>query len=150
MSEQFNENSDPWRPSSGKPKCPKCGEESTFIDATGTYWDSNAHYWRLSERENLKQQKERIMAKQNPNSIFTEIGMERVRQRQQWGGGTHDDNHDIFDWFEFMRHQMHKVQYDLEHYQREGLIKIAALAIAALESLDRKAKALVSDSQHIS
>ena len=87
--------------------------------------------------DKLKEQRERI---EKPAPIFIEIGMERTRQRQQWGGADHDDRHDINDWFDYMRKQMHKVQYDgLEEYEREALIKIAALAIAALESHDRLA-----------
>jgi primosomal protein N' len=28
------------------PKCPQCGDQATWQDASGTFWDSNAHYWR--------------------------------------------------------------------------------------------------------
>ena len=30
------------------PKCPQCGEEATHLDPSGTYWDANAHYWRIN------------------------------------------------------------------------------------------------------
>jgi uncharacterized Zn ribbon protein len=31
------------------PTCPKCGAEATFRDATGTFWDGQAHYWRETD-----------------------------------------------------------------------------------------------------
>jgi hypothetical protein len=30
------------------PKCPECGEQATYQTPDGTYWDSAAHYWRMS------------------------------------------------------------------------------------------------------
>jgi hypothetical protein len=29
------------------PKCPQCGDEATYRTPDGTFWDGNAHYWRL-------------------------------------------------------------------------------------------------------
>lgn len=33
-------------------RCPKCGELATHRTPDGTWWDSNAHYWRTGEVEN--------------------------------------------------------------------------------------------------
>jgi uncharacterized protein YodC (DUF2158 family) len=35
------------------PKCPRCGEEATFRDSMGTFWDSNAHAWKPHQGEGL-------------------------------------------------------------------------------------------------
>lgn len=29
------------------PRCPICGDKATFVDSMGTYWDGNAHRWRV-------------------------------------------------------------------------------------------------------
>lgn len=39
------------------PECPQCGEEATYQTPDGTFWDSNAHYWRVS---NAKPEKREI------------------------------------------------------------------------------------------
>lgn len=31
------------------PSCPTCGKEATYQTPDGTFWDSNAHYWRQSQ-----------------------------------------------------------------------------------------------------
>lgn len=64
--------------------------------------------------------------------LMEEIHWERIKQIQQWGGAEHDDTHNVWDWFNYIHYQM-----ELPDPQSR-LIKIAALAIAALESLDRK------------
>lgn len=33
------------------PSCPVCGEKATFRDAMGVFWDSNAHHWIESFKE---------------------------------------------------------------------------------------------------
>jgi hypothetical protein len=29
------------------PKCPQCGQEATYQTPDGTFWDGDAHHWRL-------------------------------------------------------------------------------------------------------
>ncbi len=32
-----------------RPSCPQCGDLATYQTPDGTYWDGNAHFWRVSE-----------------------------------------------------------------------------------------------------
>jgi len=69
--------------------------------------------------------------------IFESIEAERVKQDKQWGGLSHDVDHDIDDWTRYIEKQLgniKKSKSSKEH--RERLVKIAALAVAALESLE--------------
>lgn len=62
---------------------------------------------------------------------------ERIAQDKQWGGPAHDDMHDTYDWMNYIANQAEKLARD-ESTARERFIKIAALAVAAVESIDRK------------
>jgi len=71
--------------------------------------------------------------------ILEEIAAERTRQDEKWGGPEHDDEHSIDDWECFILEHLNRVQgYDDAH-GRKQLIRVAALAVAAIESLDRRA-----------
>lgn len=79
--------------------------------------------------------------------VLEAIQAERVRQDAQWGGPEHDDTHNLFDWVDFIVAQAEKFgQQTLARGEaywatpdaRQRLVKIAALAVAALESLERK------------
>jgi len=87
------------------------------------------------------------------NKIHVEIKAERLRQDAEWGGSTHDDVHEPEKWCGFLRHQLRladraacslatdeitggEEQALIDGY-RERLIKVAAVAIAAIESLER-------------
>lgn len=68
---------------------------------------------------------------------------ERDRQDSQWGGGDHDDQHHDVAWFNFIEKQTSKIWTSQEFSSRdfkETMIKIAALAMAAYQSNDRKNK----------
>ncbi len=84
--------------------------------------------------------------------ILDEIIAERERQDVKWGGPEHDDNHRLGDWLQFIEDRADYQRFVLEHPERASdspylsdyratLIKIAALAVAAIESFDRKANA---------
>lgn len=76
---------------------------------------------------------------QGPAGLFMEALAERDRQDEQWGGPAHDDTHDELDWSSYIDHQTHKIVVaDVD--KRQGFVKIMALAMAAIESIDRKAK----------
>lgn len=79
--------------------------------------------------------------------IIDDIAWERTRQDERWGGPAHDDEHAPFDWLTYIDTYVTKVVVDdgviaegglvdPEQYRRR-LVQIAALAVAALESLDR-------------
>lgn len=77
-------------------------------------------------------------------TIFGEIVEERNRQDRQWGGPDHDDFHDERDWLRYIRKQMAHAWRaaplvgELMTDYRRRLVKIAALALAAIESHDRR------------
>jgi hypothetical protein len=102
--------------------------------------------------------------------LMQEVGAERARQDAQWGGPSHDDTHNLTDWYQYIEHQLLRSNDDVRTYAltrvKEGefrdptpeesaamdqlgrvrLVKIAALAIAAVQSLDRKEAARATDS----
>jgi hypothetical protein len=87
------------------------------------------------------------------NDIYAEIKSERLREDEEWGGAAHDDMHEPEKWCGFLRHQVRladraacslatdeitgEEEQALIDAYRERLIKIAAVALAATESLDR-------------
>ena len=64
--------------------------------------------------------------------LFKLINAEREKQDAQWGGPTHDDQHQASDWARFIYQQLEHLAASDDVQER--LVKIAALAIAALES----------------
>lgn len=69
--------------------------------------------------------------------ILEEIKAERSAQDAQWGGAEHDDEHDSSEFCGFIAAQIEKCDHGRGPDVRERLIKIAALAVAAVESYDR-------------
>ena len=93
--------------------------------------------------------------------LYHEIERERERQDTQCGGPGHDDDLEWDDWTDFISKQVRKLTErkpsidlgeSIENYRarvlwvgeqaefRERMVKIAALAVAAIESYDRKAR----------
>lgn len=79
---------------------------------------------------------------------LAEINAERAAQDKRWGGAVHDDTHGPHDWFGYIEKQTGRGSDELGRhpeselsisFARERLIIIAALAIAGVESIDRKA-----------
>lgn len=71
--------------------------------------------------------------------VVREVMSERARQDAKWGGTWHDDTHSLLDWWAFIRQRMTGRSYpEGPQRERQDLIEIAALAIAAVESMDRK------------
>ncbi len=71
-----------------------------------------------------------------------DIELERRRQDDQWGGAGHDDQHSIMEWLSYIRKQTERcwdARSPRDHAeQRNRLIKVAALAVAGIESHDRE------------
>lgn len=80
----------------------------------------------------------------NARDVYVDIRAERERQDMQWGGPEHDDEHAPADWLHFIDKQSTEGFLDDELGEQEPgsyrmrLVKIAALAVAAIESHDRK------------
>lgn len=71
--------------------------------------------------------------------IFEEIEAERIRQDAKWGGPQHDDEHtNPKDWGWFIEQQLWEGTNNPEKF-RQQLVRVAALAVAAIEVEDRKA-----------
>ncbi len=71
------------------------------------------------------------------NRVLDEVMEERRRQDEQWGGPEHDDGHINSDWVGFIGLQLGRLSVGSAAY-RETMVKIAALAVSAIESHDRK------------
>lgn len=72
-------------------------------------------------------------------SWILDITKERVKQDEQWGGPDQDDLRKEPEWFQYINKQVNQY-YDFSGNARERLVKIAALAVAAIEAIDRKAQ----------
>jgi hypothetical protein len=72
-----------------------------------------------------------------------DIREERERQDKQWGGPAHDDEHTPSDFIGYVQRQCNLASLQLGDaaVSRSRFVKIAALAVAAIESIDRKTKA---------
>ena len=78
-------------------------------------------------------------------SIYDEIREERVRQYFKWGGLENDDKNSSNDWLAYIvKHAGRGVMrpWDLGLFRRQ-MIRVAALAVAAIEWCDRRAKRIV-------
>lgn len=66
---------------------------------------------------------------------------ERQRQDEKWGGPTHDDEHTVAQWVELIQDYAGwaRVMAGMDSHDkaRRRLVQVAALALAAAESIDR-------------
>jgi hypothetical protein len=75
---------------------------------------------------------------QASDAIIARIKEERRLQDRKWGGPTYDDKHSLGDWAHFIDQRTETLYRAPERKVAEQeLIEVAALAIAALESLRR-------------
>ena len=87
--------------------------------------------------------------------FFSKVSIERMEQDKEWGGQEHDDQHVYPDWLRFIRHQLGSIMIipggkpDFNAAMREPnnllaferrMVKVAALAMAAVQSARRKAQ----------
>ena len=73
-------------------------------------------------------------------SVLDEIKAEREHQDEVWGGPEHDDQHPLYKWFKFIGERLQQLGKGSLPQTRRLFIEIAALAVAAVESLDRHLK----------
>jgi len=75
--------------------------------------------------------------------VLETVRLERMRQDQKWDGAKHDDKHTVFDFIRWIKNYAGWASQmaDMNSFPRtrKRLIQIAALAVAAVESMDRKA-----------
>jgi len=74
--------------------------------------------------------------------IIVEVANERARQDEKWGGPNHDDKHstaEFAQWIEdYAGWARMMASMNSPDKARRRLVQIAALAVAAVESIDRK------------
>ena len=70
------------------------------------------------------------------------VSQERVRQDGKWGGPEHDDQHTTAEYIQWIEDYAGwaRMMSQMESHDkaRRRLIQVAALAVAAVESIDRK------------
>lgn len=71
--------------------------------------------------------------------VIAQVIQERRMQDRQWGGATHDDTRSYAEWIDYIEHQFSLLDLRVGGNARERFIKVAALAVAAAEMIDRKA-----------
>ena len=83
-------------------------------------------------------------------TVLEQILDERKTQDEKWGGKTHDDTHSAWDWIAYITKHAGKAVTDQSGQLldltvipeplmfRYQMIRVAALAIAAIEWIDRK------------
>lgn len=72
--------------------------------------------------------------------VIEDIAAERSAQDAQHGGRANDDRNSYYDWVKLICYQLDRGRYEQPVEVRQRMVKIAALAIAALESYDRTAQ----------
>lgn len=83
-----------------------------------------------------------ISSGENKNKVLSEIQKEREYQDKKWGGISHDDEHTVFNFLEFISDKAcsaneSALNKDIEN-TRKRLVQMAALMVASIELLDRK------------
>lgn len=68
--------------------------------------------------------------------VYLEIAVERVHQDAKWGGHAHDDEHTNADWRGFIYDHTAMATGGAA---RKQFLRVAALAVAAVEAIDRRA-----------
>lgn len=68
--------------------------------------------------------------------VWDEVVAERERQDVKWGGPRHDDGHAVIDWADFISQRTADIALCRTN-ERRAFVEIAALAVAAIESMDR-------------
>ena len=77
------------------------------------------------------------------STVTLEVIAERARQDAKWGGPDHDDQHGLEDFCGFINQRTADLArgFETTEHARKRMIQIAALAVAAVESMDRKNQA---------
>lgn len=74
--------------------------------------------------------------------ICSEVIAERERQDDKWGGASHDDTHEISEFVQWIEDYAGwarmMASMGSADKTRRRLVQVAALAVAAVESMDRR------------
>lgn len=102
----------------------------TLHDFLGMTWEEYTHWFAPGSK---------VLERDMETRAWKDVQAERHRQDMKWGGPEHDDTHSIYDWGNYICQRSFPL-YQLpasEYSPRRLLVEIAALALAAIESLDR-------------
>jgi hypothetical protein len=114
--------------------CAECDEHSEV----GADWNEDRERYGMMQPEVSAMKGINAMSKRD--LLLNEIVRERDSQDEEWGGPDHDDSHDRADWVRFIEKQCRLAQTaasrPLDDYESR-MVKIAALAVAAVESSRR-------------
>lgn len=71
--------------------------------------------------------------------VLADVEFERDQQNEKWGGPDHDDQHGTRDWAAFITEHLGKA-LDAKRPAdcRRRMLQVAALACAAIETIDRQ------------
>lgn len=70
--------------------------------------------------------------------VIGDVLLERQYQDEEWGGAEHDDTHTRQEWVTFLVEHLGRVAgAESREQYRHQLVRVAALALAAIESNDR-------------
>lgn len=76
--------------------------------------------------------------------VLMDVVEERSRQDEKWGGEGHDDKHSVRDWVTYIMAYLGRIVSRENKWgadsklARKLFIQVAALAVAAVEALDRR------------
>lgn len=84
-------------------------------------------------------------------AVLYDVEAERKRQDQKWGGSAHDDCHSTADFVQLIEDYAGwaRVMAGMSNYEktRNRLVQVAALAVAAVESMDRRMHILFGNTE---
>jgi len=101
-------------------------------------WPWSLHLRDILEKHFIPQLQDHVTVHiQHFADRLNDIGIERAKQDIKWGGPEHDDQHGVLDWVALIAVQLEKVMKPGADFNQR-MIKIAALAIAAMEANSRK------------
>jgi hypothetical protein len=88
--------------------------------------------------ENFQKLSQSIARRKRQKRIAAEVMVERDVQDKQWGGEEHDDAHDSKDFASLIRLRAEYIErWSHDRSTRGRFVKIAALAFANIERIDR-------------
>lgn len=70
--------------------------------------------------------------------ILSEILKERAYQDAKWGGSSHDDTETEENWQKYITEYANAQGSSSDYDFRKRMVKVAALAVAAIEAYDRR------------
>jgi hypothetical protein len=78
------------------------------------------------------------MANPEFTDLYDEIRDERQRQDAKYGGAEHDDEHQMNDFIAYITKHAGRCVDAKSHDVRTHMIRVAALAVAVVEKIDRE------------